>query len=89
MNASSKYKRELVPYFNCKGENRSHLSAKHIYGKFLTYTEEKDFIGADLAKGLLKRGSDQSDKFNSYYEDARTNNNFLSLEDSFYNTWAR
>ena len=63
MNATNKYKWELVPYFNCKGEARSDLSAKHLYGKFLCYTEEEDFVGADLAKKMLKRGRDKNDKF--------------------------
>ena len=87
MNPPNKYKQELVPYFNCKGEDKGSLSAKHIYGKFLCYTEEQDYVGANLAVDLLKRGSDKHEKFNSFYEDARTNNNFLSLEDKFYNTW--
>ena len=86
MNASNKYKWELVPYFNCKGEGRSSLSSKYIYGKFLCYTEEEDFVGADLAKNLLKRGKDKSDEFKPCYVNACSNENFLSLKDKFYNS---
>jgi len=86
MNASNKYKWELVPYFNCKGETRSELSANYLYGKFLCYTEERDFVGADLAKKFLKDGKDKSHKFEYHYENARKNENFLSLKDKFYNS---
>ena len=87
MNASYKYKQELVPYFNCKGENRGSLSAKHIYGKFLSYTEEQDYVGANLAVDLLKRGSNKHEKFSSLHEQAVSSKNFASLKDEFYNTW--
>lgn len=86
MNASNKYKWELVPYFNCKGETRSELSANHLYGKFLCYTEERDFVGANLAKKMLERGRDKNDKFEFCYANACSNENFLSLENKFYNS---
>lgn len=86
MNPSHKYKWELVPYFNHNGEERSDLSAKHIYGKFLSYAEEEDFIGADLAKKFLKDGKDKSHKFEYHYENACKNEDFLSLKDKFYNS---
>jgi hypothetical protein len=86
MNATNKYKWELVPYFNCNGEERSGLSANHIYGKFLNYTEEQDFVGADLAKKMLKRGRDKNMEFDPCYANACSNENFLSLKDKFYNS---
>tara|TARA_Y100000310_G_C20521768_1_gene734039 strand:- start:96 stop:362 length:267 start_codon:yes stop_codon:yes gene_type:complete len=86
MNATNKYKWELVPYFNCKGEERSGLSANHLYGKFLNYTEEQDFIGANLAKNMLKRGQDKNDEFKPRYVNACNNESFLSLKDEFYNS---
>ena len=86
MNASKKYKWELIPYFNCKGEEESQLSANHLYGKFLNYTEEEDFVGANLAKKMLERGRDESDTFKPRYEKACTNESFLSLENQFYNS---
>ncbi|MAH45120.1 hypothetical protein CMI37_04775 [Candidatus Pacearchaeota archaeon] len=84
MNASNKYKWELIPYFNHKNVEWSSLSAKHLYGKFLNYTDEEDFVGADLAKKMLERGKNKSVKFKGYYNQACANENFLSLEDCFY-----
>jgi hypothetical protein len=86
MNPSDKYKWELVPYYNYSSDVKSSFSAKHLYGKFLTYTDNNDFIGADLAKKMLERGSQQNDEFTSRYAEACSNSSFLFLEDKFFNT---
>ena len=55
MNKSDKYQWELLPYFSTK-ENQGDLSAKHMYGKFLNYVENEDYVGANLAKNFLYKG---------------------------------
>jgi hypothetical protein len=88
MKACNKYKWELLPYFSCKNEEGSELSAKCIYGKFLKYVDEEDYVGANLARDFLKRGKfshkEKNNKFSFFYKRACTDERFRSLKDHFY-----
>ena len=86
MKTSDKYKWELVPYFNSSNRESSKLSSRHIYGKFLTYIDNEDFVGANLAKKMLERGSLNNSQFEECYTNACSNEGFAALENDFYNT---
>ena len=53
MQAHIKYKWELVPYFNSSCEESSKLSSEHIYGKFLSYTDE-ELLSSNVIEGANK-----------------------------------
>src|SRR3954471_23437776 len=44
------YKSELVPHWRFKTPRIAKQSAKTIYGMFLQYLEEDDFVGANMAR---------------------------------------
>ena len=50
------YKSELYPLWKFKTPEIAQLSALQIINKFFQYLEEKDFVGADMAKKYLHMG---------------------------------
>tara|TARA_B100000287_G_scaffold322678_1_gene306604 strand:- start:858 stop:1136 length:279 start_codon:yes stop_codon:yes gene_type:complete len=87
----NEYKLELTPYFNCKDKERSDLSAKYMYGKFLKYVEEDDYVGASLTKKFLKKGwgccniNDYPESnFKGYYKQAVSDPKFKQIKNKFY-----
>jgi len=50
------YKSELHPLWRFKTPEEAQLSALQIINKFFQYLEEKDFVGADMAKKYLHMG---------------------------------
>ena len=74
MTTNQKYKLELTPYYLTKNEESCDLSANHLYGKFLNYVDEDDYVGASLAKRFLKNGDSscgecgyENNKFKIHY----------------------
>jgi hypothetical protein len=70
---------------------KSDLSAKFLYGKFLNYLHDKDYVGANLAKGFLRRGKVycikkgyRNNKFHSYYKEAQKNDKYKRLREVFF-----
>ena len=56
MNPADKYKLEFNAYFSFNNKEKCDLCAGHFYGKFLNYVDNKDYVGASLAKKFLMRG---------------------------------
>ncbi len=85
MNKSDKYQWELLPYFSTK-ENQGNLSAKHMYGKFLNYVENEDYVGANLAKNFLYKGSLENKGFQNFLKEASKNQKYSEMQGNFYNS---
>ena len=85
MNKSDKYQWELLPYFSTK-ENQGNLSAKHMYGKFLNYVENEDYVGANLAKNFLYKGSLENKSFQNFLKEASKNQKYSEMQGNFYNS---
>ena len=91
MKTNQRYKLELTPYYLTKNEESCDLSANHLYGKFLNYIDEDDYVGASLAKRFLKKGDSscgecgyENNKFKTYYYDANKSERFKELKKEFY-----
>jgi len=91
MKTNQRYKLELTPYYLAKNEESCDLSARHLYGKFLNYIDEDDYVGASLAKRFLKKGDSscegcgyENNKFKTYYHDANKSEKFEELKKEFY-----
>jgi hypothetical protein len=50
------YKSEILPYWRFKDPETAQASAEHIFQLFITYLENLDFIGADMARKFLQMG---------------------------------
>ena len=50
------YKSEILPYWRFKTEEIARDSAESIYGLFLAYKEQDDFVGMDMARKFLQMG---------------------------------
>lgn len=50
------YKSEILPHWRFKNPKVAKKSARKIYKMFKEYLEEKDFIGADMARKYLQMG---------------------------------
>ncbi|MBD2353576.1 DUF4385 domain-containing protein [Tolypothrix sp. FACHB-123] len=50
------YKSEILPYWRFKNPDIAKESSEKIYGIFLTYLEQDDFVGADMARKFLQMG---------------------------------
>jgi hypothetical protein len=50
------YKSEILPYWRFKTPQIARTSASKIYGKFLEYKAEEDFVGMDMARKFLQMG---------------------------------
>ena len=57
------YKGELLPHWRFKTPKLALESATTIYGMFLGYLKEKDFVGADMAKKYLHMGFTRSRRY--------------------------
>ena len=91
MKTNQRYKLELTPYYLAKNEESCDLSATHLYGKFLNYIDEDDYVGASLAKRFLKKGNSscgecgyENNKFKIYYYNANKSERFKKLKKEFY-----
>jgi len=83
MNKSHEYQCELLPYYSNKEE-----SAKYMYGKFLKYVDQGDYVGANLAKNFLRKGSTKSQDFIPFWKQAINDKEFYKIESDFYHDHA-
>ncbi len=83
MNKSNEYQWELLPYYSNKEE-----SAKYMYGKFLKYIDQGDYVGANLAKNFLRKGSTKSQDFVPFWKQAIKDEKFQKIESDFYHDHA-
>lgn len=57
------YKSEILPYWRFKTPEIASESAKHIYGIFEDYRQERDFVGMDMARKFLQMGYTRSRRY--------------------------
>lgn len=57
------YKSEILPYWRFKTPDIARESSEKIYQMFLTYLEEDDFVGADMARKFLQMGYTRSRRY--------------------------
>ena len=91
MNPADKYKLEFNAYFSFNNKEKCDLCAGHFYGKFLNYVDNKDYVGASLAKKFLMRGDwrctqngYEKNKFTSFYKQALENEDFKKVKSNFF-----
>lgn len=57
------YKSEILPYWKFKTPEVARQSADKIYGLFLHYKAESDFVGMDMARKFLQMGYTRSRRY--------------------------
>ncbi|MBD1397434.1 DUF4385 domain-containing protein [Pontibacter sp. JH31] len=57
------YKSEILPHWRFKTPEIARESSEHIYGLFLDYVQQKDFVGADMARKFLQMGYTRSRRY--------------------------
>ena len=57
------YKSEILQYWRFKTPEIARESSEKIYQLFLTYLEEDDFVGADMARKFLQMGYTRSRRY--------------------------
>lgn len=57
------YKSEILPHWRFKTPEVARESSEHIYGMFLDYLRQNDFIGADMARKFLQMGYTRSRRY--------------------------
>ena len=57
------YKSEILPYWKFKTPDIAKTSAAKIFGLFLSYKKEKDFVGMDMARKFLQMGYTRSRRY--------------------------
>lgn len=57
------YKSEILPFWKFKNPEVAQISADQIYGLFLEYLENSDFVGADMARKFLQMGYTRSRRY--------------------------
>ncbi|HEY9632850.1 MAG TPA: DUF4385 domain-containing protein [Coleofasciculaceae cyanobacterium] len=57
------YKGEILPYWRFKTPDIAKESSEKIYEMFLTYLEQDDFVGADMARKFLQMGYTRSRRY--------------------------
>ncbi len=60
------YKGELLPLWSFKDAEAAERSADDIYGRFLDYRAEGDFVGIDVARKYLQMGYTRSRRYAKY-----------------------
>jgi hypothetical protein len=50
------YKSEILPHWRFRTPDVAEASAAHIYGLFLRYRDDGDFVGMDMARKFLQMG---------------------------------
>ncbi len=50
------YKAEILPHWRFKTEEIARESSERIYAMFLSYKEQDDFVGMDMARKFLQMG---------------------------------
>ncbi len=57
------YKSEILPYWKFKTPEIARQSAEKIYGLFLDYKTQEDFVGMDMARKFLQMGYTRSRRY--------------------------
>jgi hypothetical protein len=57
------YKSEILPYWRFKNPEIARESSRKIYEMFLTYLEQEDFVGADMARKFIQMGYTRSRRY--------------------------
>lgn len=57
------YKSEILPHWRFKTPEIARESSEHIYGLFLDYLRQNDFVGADMARKFLQMGYTRSRRY--------------------------
>lgn len=57
------YKSEILPYWKFATPENAQESAEKIYGLFLEYKRDKDFVGMDMARKFLQMGFTRSRRY--------------------------
>jgi Domain of unknown function (DUF4385) len=60
------YKSELLPLWSFKDVELAKESAGAIYGRFLEYRDQGDFVGMDVARKYLQMGYTRSRRYAKY-----------------------
>jgi hypothetical protein len=60
------YKSEILPHWRFKDPEVAAESAETIYGMFLNYLEDEDFVGADMARKFIQMGYTRSRRYANY-----------------------
>ena len=69
------YKSEILPYWRFKTPDIARESSEKIYGMFLAYLEEDDFVGADMARKFLQMGYTRSRRYANHKSGRKYMNN--------------
>ncbi len=69
------YKSEILPYWRFKTPDIARESSEKIYGMFLAYLEEGDFVGADMARKFLQMGYTRSRRYANHKSGRKYKNN--------------
>ncbi|MDZ8080847.1 MAG: DUF4385 domain-containing protein [Nostoc sp. DcaGUA01] len=57
------YKSEILPYWRFKTPEIARESSEKIYGMFISYLEQDDFVGADMARKFIQMGYTRSRRY--------------------------
>ena len=60
------YKSEILPFWRFKDRHIAKESSDKIYELFIDYMNEKDFVGADMARKFLQMGFTRARRFTNY-----------------------
>ncbi|MGB3800764.1 MAG: DUF4385 domain-containing protein [Lewinella sp.] len=60
------YKSEILPHWRFKDPDIARESSEKIYRLFLDYLENRDFVGADMARKFLQMGYTRARRYANY-----------------------
>ncbi|MFP7288117.1 DUF4385 domain-containing protein [Shouchella clausii] len=60
------YKSEILPHWRFKTPEIARASSKAIYGLFLKYKEDGDFVGMDMARKFLQMGYTRARRYTNH-----------------------
>ncbi|GAB4534145.1 MAG: DUF4385 domain-containing protein [Pleurocapsa sp.] len=69
------YKSEILPHWRFKNPKIAIKSSEKIYQMFLEYLEQKDFVGADMARKFLQMGYTRSRRYANHKSGKKYRNN--------------
>ena len=60
------YKSEIGPFWRFKTKSIAQVSSAKIYDMFLSYLDQDDFVGADMARKYLQMGFTRARRYANY-----------------------
>jgi hypothetical protein len=95
------YKNEILPYWRFKTPEIAKQSSEKIFELFISYLENNDFVGADMARKYLQMGFTRARRYANYKGGRKydASNDYQQLErgtgdiqkvesaDIFYHKW--